>query len=250
MAHTDISPREKLSTYAQNLLQSAGKFSVLWRTLRASIWGRNSELSGQGIWRGVALWFEAVVAPYYAGWVSALVYAGAALLLLLIGLHRFTESIGTGAVIAALVLEVCLLLLLAATLGAAPSAQSTVVDSVATELKDIANEIAEIASDAWKIQEGHRELLRAWQDVGEQQRKLLEQFRTALDTLARLPLPGEKFIGALEQVRQSLDATAGMLQHLSTELQQWRQEQLQELIRQELVRLLGDRLTRTPPSEH
>ncbi|GBD06966.1 hypothetical protein HRbin21_00775 [bacterium HR21] len=251
MAHTNLNLHEQLSAYAKSLLQSSGKLSTLWKTLQVGIRGLTEQgaeqFPGQGVWRGILVWFEAVVAPYYAGWISALVYAGAALLLLLIGLHRFTDGVGPEAILAALFLEASLLVLLALTLGAAPATRTSAVEE--DELRSIADEIAEIAGDAGRILDSHRELLTQWHAVGERQRKLLEQISTLLNTLATLPLPSTKLAETIERLNQNLDTTTAMLQRFREELQQWQREQLQELVRQELARLLSNRVTPPAPPE-
>ncbi len=245
MAHPNLTTDAALSAYAERLLAHRGRLWTLWETLRLSIRGLESEqLPPQGLWRGLLRWFRAVVAPYYTGWLSAMVYAGAALLLFLVGFYRFTEGIGAGVVIAALVLEACCLLLLALASGIAPAQQyGASLEEFAEEVRSIATDIAHVADDAAQILERHEQLLRLWQRAGTEHEQILSRLTKLLTELHELPHPGAQLLTTLDSLRDSLHATTVTLQQLAGELRQWRQEQLQELIRQELTRLLGDRFS-------
>ena len=62
-----------------------------------------------GIVAGTALWMEEIVNRFYFSTVNSFVYLGAALLLVLIGIRRFSDNVSDGVVIAGIVFEALML---------------------------------------------------------------------------------------------------------------------------------------------
>lgn len=244
MAHADVetaSLPEQLATYAQEQIRRRGKLRSLGHLFWTSVRGNPARgLPRQGLWRGTLLWLEAVVVPYYGNWISAAVYFGAALLLLLVGLRRFSHLVGDGAIIAALAVESFLLLLLSLSLfAAAPTAPATSAQELTDWVSQLAIDMTEMADSAGRILSQQERLLQQWQHFGQQQHTLLQHLATLSESLRHLPAPTAELLDALHALRQSLASLEQQLQRYSEELQHWRTQELQLLVRQELAQLLS-----------
>ncbi|MCS7176821.1 MAG: hypothetical protein NZ960_04240 [Candidatus Kapabacteria bacterium] len=210
MAHADIrDSTSQLSERARELLSTRGRLSALTSTLRLSIYGDPQEGLPQNGWgKGIAIWWRAVVVPFYSHWISSAVYAGAALLLFLVGLRRFADAVSTELLIVGFAAEAVLLLLLALASLAAPveAPQSP------KELQALTGHIEGMASHVADIAE------------------ILSHSRGQTATLEQ----------GVAQLTRSVGELVQLLRQTTQELQQWRTQELRSLVRQELEQLLSD----------
>jgi hypothetical protein len=63
-----------------------------------------------GFWRGTLLWLEEIVNRYYFSTINSFVYFGAAVLLVFIGINRFTDKVDDSTVVYGLAFEAIMLI--------------------------------------------------------------------------------------------------------------------------------------------
>ncbi|MCS7170006.1 MAG: hypothetical protein NZ949_05215 [Candidatus Kapabacteria bacterium] len=243
---TDRDLALQLSKITEQKLRTQGRLRTLVSTLRSSIRGSpDEEIPRLGWWRGTLLWWESVVAPFYSTWISAAVYFGAAVLLLFIGLRRFTHIVSNEAVVASLVLEAVLLVLLCLVLLASPPTTSPPASPQewGEQIHNIAKDMDAIVSSADKVLTQHEKLLNCWSDSVQNQEELLRRFAETVASLQSMPQPGSALLNALEGVQQAVKKLDETLHQIAGELQHWRSQQLQGLIQQELLRLASTALS-------
>jgi hypothetical protein len=229
MAHENVSPKEPSTPIEPELSTSGGAqrpaYAILSKHLLTAL-------------------------ASHIHWLTAAVYGGAALLLVLVGLRYWSRAVSGEVVIAALVLEALLLVLLSVAISAAPRSSSSAeptsgLQEYAEEIRSIASEIADITCG---VAERHEQLLDRWMSVNEQQEVLLQRFAELLDSFSRLPAPGAALIEAVQQLRTAVEHLTATLQQTQSELRAWRQQELQEIVRQELARLVSSYVQRATPS--
>lgn len=235
MADTNV--KELLYEKAQQLLSQYGRLYTLLVTLRWATTGADDGgIPRQGWWRGGIRWLEAVVVPFYMPWASGFVFLGAAVLLLLLGIRRFTGVIGEEPIIAAFVAEGFFLLVLFLLLLLAPGSPSS---TRSDELSTLVHDLNDIATDITRIVESHDQLLQRWQESTESQSIALQRLDQLLQKLQQLPLPGAALVAELQQLQQALSQLNATIRQTVDELQHWRNQQLQSLVQQELARILA-----------
>ncbi len=239
MAYSDVTPAERLQHYIRQRfpeLQRRGRWRALWTSWRLCIRGDEAqEHQGLGLWRGTALWLEEVVHRYYFSQVNALVYFGAAILLVLLGVRRFSHNaLPEWFLFGAIALEALLLLALVVTLLFAPT-ESAHPSSPSNE------ELQWLLSDLNELAQSYDEQLQRWDRSLERLQQLesvtatLEQLAT---TLQNTPVPSAELIEALRNLTDALHRTREGVAGLVQQLERLNQEQLRELVQQEVHRIL------------
>jgi hypothetical protein len=102
-------------------------------------------LHSLGFVKGTALWMEEIVNRHYFSTINSFVYLGAAILLVIIGVRRFTESMPTSLVIASIVFEASMLLLIFIVMLFSPNEE--LIDEDESEESILIQEIGEISTD-------------------------------------------------------------------------------------------------------
>ena len=134
-------------------LSSLSTIAILWRicTQERDI-SKFSKKFGTivhplGFWSGTTLWLQEVISRYYHSTFSSFVYLGAALLLVLIGFRRISDTISDSFVIAGIVLESFLLVIVFILMLFAPTEDGSEGDLSEDETKELLADIGEIATD-------------------------------------------------------------------------------------------------------
>ena len=240
MAHSDLTPAEHPQQYIRQRfleLQRRGRWRALWTAWRLCI--RGDEALGQqglGLWRGTALWLEEVVHRYYFSQVNALVYFGAAILLVLLGVRRFSHNtLPEWLLFGGIALEALLLLVLVVTLLFAPTESAHPSPSSSNE------ELQWLLSDLNELAQSYDGLLQRW-DRSLERLQQLESVTATLDqlatTLQNSPVPSTELIEALHNLTDALHRTRAGVAELAQQLERLNQEQLRELVQQEVHRVL------------
>ncbi len=100
-----------------------------------------------GFWSGTTLWLQEIISRYYNATFSSFVYLGAALLLVLIGFRRISDSVSDTFVIGGIVLEALLLVIVFILMLFSPTEDGSEGDLSEDETKDLLTDIGEIATD-------------------------------------------------------------------------------------------------------
>ena len=258
MAHPDITSAERPQHSIRQRfpeLQRRGRWRALWTAWWLCV--RGDEVQGQqglGLWRGTALWLEEVVHRYYFSQVNALVYFGAAVLLVLLGMRRFLHNtLPEWLLIGGIALEALLLLALVVTLLFAPT------ESAPSSPSD--EELRWLLSDLNELAQSYDGLLQRW-DRSLERLQQLESVTTTLEqlaaTLRSTPIPSTELIEALRSLTDALHRTHEGMAELVQQLERLNQQQLRELVQREVhhvleeliaQRLQSDESPRAAPSD-
>ncbi len=208
-----------------------------------------------GILRGTGVWLQEIVNRYYYPQVNAMVYFGAALLLVLIGLNRFTH-LPKAFVIAGIVFEASLLLLLFLVLlftpvesensFAATASQKAAAEQFSEEtlqfIQDLVHDIEDIAKDhanATAYLEAIQEDLRNLVNHQGKLTEILQQLTTSLQQF--LPPPAD-LLRSIQQTTEALSLLKQEILTLQETVATLRDENIQYAVRKELEKILSNRL--------
>lgn len=242
-----------IARYERNYT-SAGTLRLLWRIavgnqspkefLPEDIHLKHS----LGLLAGTRLWLEEIVSRYYYDAILSFVYAGAAILLVIVGLRRFSTAISDTVVLLSIGLEAFLLLVLFTVLlmsppGEAPELPTEHISELLTELGEIGRETAtatiQLQASITTLERLTNETLRL-ADAAE---------RIAQHTAAAIS-PNPDLLPVLRSVNEALVDFKHCLEQLIQTTSSLKHELIEQIVRQELARLLAARTSDSSTSHH
>ncbi|HOQ48662.1 MAG TPA: hypothetical protein PLV01_02405 [Candidatus Kapabacteria bacterium] len=199
-----------------------------------------------GFWRGTAVWLEEIVNRFYFSTINSFAYFGAAILLVLVGVRRFSDHVSDEIVIAGILFEAALLLFLFFIMLFTPNEEIASNDQ-REEFdfqKELLNEVGEISRDfaATTMQlENLTEKLNALISL---QNETLAQISSIAKSFLDISQPNPEFVKILQQTNHSLLDFNDKIKLLNENISQIKQEEIKIAIRNELEQILSNKLAR------
>lgn len=198
-----------------------------------------------GLLKGTALWMQEIFNRYYFSMLNAFVYFGAAILLLLVGIRRFSDLINDTIVIFGFILEASLLILMFVFLLFSP--KDDIIEEVEKEENpdkstDIIDEIGEIARDfadaSLKLGYINQNML----EIQNSQKQLINTLEQVATNLGKAISPNDQMIEIMQKTNLQLANFNDAITKLNAELQLIKQENIDYLVRKHLESLLINNL--------
>jgi len=199
-----------------------------------------------GFWRGTAVWLEEIVNRFYFSTINSFAYFGPAILLVLVGVRRFSDHVSDEIVIAGILFEAALLLFLFFIMLFTPNEEIASNDQ-REEFdfqKELLNEVGEISRDfaATTMQlENLTEKLNALISL---QNEALAQISSIAKSFHDISQPNPEFVKILQQTNHSLLDFNDKIKLLNENISQIKQEEIKIAIRNELEQILSNKLAR------
>lgn len=194
---------------------------------------------------GTALWLEEIVNRYYYSTINSFVYFGAAVLLVLIGIRRFSDNVSDELVIGGVVFEAMMLMIMFMVMLFSPNEN---IESEATEngsqesMEELILEIGEISRDFAAVSVQFDQINESLQDMLRQQRELIA---TVVDiaqanTLAVAPNP--KMIEAMADTNDALNRFTISLHTLNESVDKVRASEIEFAVKKEISEIINTKL--------
>jgi len=227
--------------------------AVLYTLLKICLFERNlTKYLGEdisvtyplGFINGMALWMEEVVNRFYFPVVNSLVYFGAAILLVLIGVRRFSEVVPESLVIAGLLFEAFLLLFMFVVMLFTPSDDITVFDEVEPDSnEELLTEVGEIARDFADAVDKLETLTLTMSEVLENQNKLMSYVADIAKNTSDAVSPNPELIHKMNSTNSALEQFTATIQTLNSSVEKIQMEQVRVTVINEIERLLSNKIT-------
>lgn len=198
-----------------------------------------------GFLRGTALWMQEIFNRYYFSMLNAFVYFGAAILLLLVGIRRFSDLINDTIVIFGFILEASLLILMFIFLLFSP--KDDIIEEVEREenpdkTADLIDEIGEIARDfadaSLKLGYINQNMI----ELQNSQKQLISTLEQVAKNLGKAISPNDEMIEIMRNTNSQLNTFNDSITKLNSELQLVKQENMNYLVRKNIESLLINNL--------
>lgn len=205
-----------------------------------------------GLLRGTALWMQEIFNRYYFSMLNAFVYFGAAILLLLVGIRRFSDLINDKIVIFGFVLEASLLILMFIFLLFSP--KDDIIEEIEKEenvdkSNDIIEEIGEIARDfadaSLKLGYINQNII----ELQNSQKQLINTLEQVAYNLGKAVSPNDEMIRIMKDTNAQLSIFNQSIAKLNAELELIKQENIDYLVRKHLENLLLNNLSNEPKNQ-
>ncbi|MEJ5287428.1 MAG: hypothetical protein CH6_1719 [Candidatus Kapaibacterium sp.] len=194
-----------------------------------------------GFFRGTFLWMEEIVNRFYFSTINSFVYLGAAILLVLIGVRRFSSNVSDSIVIAGVVFEALMLLFMFVVMlftpseDALPSNQNEEApeNELLVEIGEIATDFATAVTKLETLGDNVKSLLI-------QQTEILSLLRESNEMTRQIISPSPKLLEIMEQTNKSLVQFNETLEKLNQSATQLKQEEIEIAVRRELEKFFAN----------
>lgn len=194
-----------------------------------------------GFFRGTALWMEEIVNRFYFSTINSFVYLGAAILLVLIGVRRFSSYVSDTIVIAGVAFEALMLLFMFIVMLFTPSEDALPINQTEDEAeKELLVEIGEIATDFATAVTKLETLGENVKNLLIQQTEILNLLRESNEMTRQLISPSPKLLEIIEQTNKSLEEFNQTLMKLNESASQLKQEEIEIAVRRELEKFFAN----------
>ena len=201
-----------------------------------------------GVWSGTTLWMQEVVNRFYYSAINAFVYAGAALLLVAVGLNRTGVINSPEIVIGGIILEALLLLLLFGVMYFTPPDDEQIADAVvsgSTATDDLLREMGEIGRDYAAMAVQLESISASLTDLVEKQDAMMTGIRESVDAAVGAVAPNPELMASMQTTTAALDRFAGSVDALGQRLQAMERQEVERMVRTELEKILSRQILRS-----
>lgn len=191
-----------------------------------------------GFIHGTSLWMEEIFNRYYFSTLNAFVYFGAAILLLLVGLRKFSNLINDGIVIAGFVLEASLLVLMFIFLLFNPKEDLFEEETSDNEKDELISEIGEIARDFANATFQLEKMNTNFSAIQNSQNELIQTLSELSENISKNLKPNDEMLDIMKLTNSSLIDFNKKILNLNNDLEKVRLKNMEQAIQSELGKIL------------
>lgn len=197
-----------------------------------------------GLRRGFSLWMEEIVNRFFFSSVLSLVYFGAAFLILIIGLNRFTEIIPTELVIVSVAFESSMLIVMFITMVFSPNDDSYYeeFDDNSESTEELLLEIGEIGRDLASVVVQLEKLTNNFENISSNQEKLIIKLEQISNQNESLIKPNSGMLDEMKELNLGLISFKDNVSNLNQSLEDIKSTKVNEAVRSELQKIISDKL--------
>lgn len=236
---------------AFNTLVHCWKICVHEKDLTHYLNRKISVLHPLGFFRGMGLWMEEIVNRFYFSSINSFVYFGAAILLLLIGVRKFSDHISDTAIIAALSFEALLLFFMFIVMFFTPkddfSEESEENERETTaellmEVGEVAKDLAGALIQMERINENFMLIASNQQKTNETLESLIESINHIAISTADAVSPNPQMLDAMKQTNQALMDLNQTVVDLNSAAKKINREEIETAVKRELERIIANKI--------
>lgn len=194
-----------------------------------------------GFFRGTGLWMEEVVNRYYFSTINSFVYFGAAILLVLIGLRRFSTFLTDEIVIAGVIFEAGMLLLMFFVMLFSPE-EELAEENSDDQTQILVEEIGEIATDFANSTAKLDELSIKYDEMLMLQKDMLNKNDNLVNNISQTIKPNNEMLEAMRQTTIEINKLKNSFENLNTQLEQIKKEEIERAVRKELEKIFTEKV--------
>jgi|YNPMSStandDraft_1061717.scaffolds.fasta_scaffold00053_20 methyl-accepting chemotaxis protein len=197
-----------------------------------------------GFWKGTSIWLEEVVNRFYFTTINSFAYFGAAILLVLVGVRRFSDHVSDNVVIAGIIFEAILLFFMFFVMLFTPNDEisDTSKNDELDSKQELINEVGEISRDFAAATLQLEKLTEKMNNMLDLQNEALNQVSSIAKSFVDISLPNPQLIEIMRETNQNLNNFNEKIKDLSKTIDELKQEQISIAIRKELEQILAKRI--------
>jgi hypothetical protein len=204
-----------------------------------------------GLAAGSTLWMQEVVNRYFYAPINAFVYAGAALLLVAVGLNRTGMIDAPWIIVTGILVEALLLLVLFAVMYFTPPEDLDIdgdQDSTSGATDELLREMGEIGRDYAAMAVQLESISVSLGDLVEKQDGIVVSMKQSVDAAVSAVSPNPELLASMQATTGALDRFAVSVEALSERLQIVERQEVERLVRVELEKILSRKILNSDES--
>ncbi len=191
-----------------------------------------------GIRRGTILWMEEIINRYYFSALNSFVYFGAAILLVLIALQRFSDIMDNRFVIAGVFFEALLLVFMFIVMLFSPNEDLLDEEDDSSTGEDLISEVGEIGTEFAAAVMQLENLTQALTDINQQQKEMVYEVMKMANANALAVSPNPEMMLIMSETNKTLREFKETIEKLNESTNKLQQKQVEDVVREELSRIL------------
>lgn len=195
-----------------------------------------------GFFSGTALWMEEIVNRYYYSTINSFVYLGAAILLVLVGIRRFSDSITDTIVIMGVCFEALMLLFMFTVMIFAPnddaSPKPIKKEDEESSVTDLIIEVGEIATDFAAVVVQLEQMNGKLENLIQSQENMVGAVNDITEVNSQAVSPNPKMLEAMRETNVVLNEFKRTVENLNHAAESLRREEIEFAVRKEVEKLI------------
>lgn len=191
-----------------------------------------------GLFKGSALWMEEIVNRFYFSTVNSFVYFGAAILLVLIGVRRFTNDVSIDLVIAGIIFEAALLLFMFLVMLFSPSDEISDDESEYSKADELIDEVGEIGRDFAAVVIQLEKITDKIDKMSDSQNKMIDRLGDIAKINSDAIKPNPEMINQMDLTNTKLAEFRNTLNQLKETATKLKKEEVEFLVKKELEKII------------
>ena len=199
-----------------------------------------------GFFSGSSLWMEEILNRFYFSKINSFVYFGAAILLILIGIRRFTPDFDDNIVIAGVVFEALMLIFIFLVMLFSPPEETSSADTDKAEeqnsVSDLIIEVGEIATDFAAVVVNLEQLSDTMKNILVSQSQLIESVNKLAESNVMAVSPNPQLIDTMKNTNVALEEFRKTVNNLNIAAEILKREEIEIAVRKEVERILVNKV--------
>lgn len=201
-----------------------------------------------GIFGGTSLWMEEIVNRFYFSTINSFVYLGAAILLLLVGMRRFTENFNDTYVIIGVGFESLMLIFMFVVMLFSPPDEGTQAPGQngsgenENSVTDLIIEVGEIATDFATVVVNLENLSESLKEILYSQNQLITSVNKLAESNAMAVSPNPQLLETMKNTNEALLEFKNSVNNLNIAAEALKREEIEIAVRKEVERILVNKI--------
>ena len=196
-----------------------------------------------GMIKGTSLWLEEILNRFYFSSALSFVYFGASILIIVVGVSRFTEIIPVEIVISSVVLESLMLVMIFVLMLFSPKDDSYFSESGdSDEGTELLMEIGEIGRDLAAVVVQLEKLGENMVGISRQQQRMIDEFSGIGHSLRDTVSPNPEMLKQMKETNKELGEFTTNLSSLNLSLNDLKKENVESAVKIEISKIINKNL--------
>ncbi len=198
-----------------------------------------------GFFSGTALWMQEIVNRFYFTTINSLVYLGAAVLLILVGIRRFSDTIDDTTVIAGIIFEALMLVFMFIVMLFSPRDEDEVNDNKNlpdSRSEELIVEIGEIGTEFASAVSNLEQISSSLKEVIQNQALLTGNIGEIARCNAEAIAPNPKLIAVMEETNNRFSELNHTVALLNSSVEKLKGDKIELLVRKEVEKIISNKI--------
>jgi hypothetical protein len=201
-----------------------------------------------GIFAGTALWMEEIVNRFYFSTINSFVYFGAAILLTLIGVRRFSDHISEPMIIAGVAFEATMLIMIFIVMLFSPNDEIEDLPNEDTNgetdtVQELLLEVGEIGRDFAAVVVQLEKLSESYILIADLQKNMIDKLANIADNTSAAIAPNPQMLETMRETNLLLSEFKNTVEKLNISAESLKHEEIETSVRKEVERILVNKLS-------